>query len=399
MTREERNRPMTLRDVRAGVVGIGFVGSAHVEALRRIGVDVAAVVGSDPERARARAQAMNLPPVVDSIEELVADPTIDVIHIATPNGVHAEQVRMAIAAGKHVVCEKPLAVSSKESAELMALAADSGLVAAVCFNLRFYPINHEMAARVEAGEIGAPRLVSGSFLQDWLLLETDWNWRLDPVVGGELQVLGDIGSHWLDLARFVTGQDVVQVMADLHTFVPVRRRPTRPVSTFASAGGDTIVGPSEEISMSGDDAATVLLRFSEGARGVMTVSQVAAGHKNALSLEVHGSTDSMSWTSESPDELWLGHRGRPNEVVQRDPSSMSPSAANVTTYPVGHVEGFADTFRGLFSLVYDDIVAGAPSVQPAYPTFGDGHDALLVTEAIARSFATQQWETIDREAQ
>lgn len=384
---------MNLAEIRAAVIGIGFVGQAHVEALRRLGVDVAAVVGSDPERARVKAEAANLPPVADSLETVLADPSIDVVHIATPNHLHTAQVKAVLAAGKHVVCEKPLATTASETAELTACATSSGLVAAVCFNLRFYPINHEMAARVRSGSIGAPRLVTGSFLQDWLLLDTDWNWRLDPSAGGQLQVLGDIGSHWLDLARFVTGQDVVEVMADLHTFVPVRRRPSGPVETFAAAGD----GETTPVEVNGDDAATVLLRFADGARGAMHVSQVAAGHKNSLNLEIHGAADSLSWTSESPDDLWIGHRGRSNERIQRDPSSLDPSAAAITTYPVGHVEGYGDTFRGMFSRVYAHIAAGQPPSEPDYPTFSDGHDALLVTEAIARSHKSQQWEPVARE--
>jgi predicted dehydrogenase len=355
---------VNLGEPRAAVVGIGFVGMAHVDALRRLGIDVAAVVGSDPDRARQKAAAANLPPVVDSLDDLLADPSIDVVHIATPNHLHASQVKAVLAAGKHVVCEKPLGVSSAETADLVACAAASSLVAAVCFNLRFYPINHQMAAMVRADEIGAPRLVSGSFLQDWLLLDTDWNWRLDPSAGGELQALGDIGSHWLDLARFVIGQDVVEVMADVHTMVPVRQRTASSSETFSATNDRS----TSAVEMSGDDAATVLLRFADGAKGTMTVSQVAAGHKNSLNLEVHGSTDSISWGSESPDELWIGHRGRPNERIQRDPSAMDETASAISTYPVGHVEGYGDTFRGMFSQVYADIAAGGPCASPRYPT-------------------------------
>lgn len=386
---------MSLGTIRAGVVGIGFVGAAHIDALRRLGVDVAAVVGSDPSRARAKAAAANLPAVVDSIEDLVADPSIDVIHIATPNALHAAQVQIALEAGKHVVCEKPLAISSEETAELVECAAASKLVAAVCFNLRFYPINHQMAAMIRTGEIGAPRMIAGSYFQDWLLLESDWNWRLDGTLGGGLQALGDIGSHWLDLARFVAGHDVVEVMADLHTFVPVRHRPSAQVETFATPGHN---GDADRVEMLGDDAATVLLRFANGARGVMAVSQVAAGRKNALNLEVHGSTDSLAWSSEAPDELWIGHRGRPNERLQRDPATMADSASAISTYPIGHVEGYGDTFRAMFSRVYADIAGDGAAAIPDYPTFADGHDALLVTEAIAKSSATKQWEPVNRKA-
>jgi predicted dehydrogenase len=382
-----------LSDVKAGVIGVGFIGVAHVEALRRLGVDVAGVVGSSPERARLKAAAANLPTVYDSVEALAADPGIDVIHVTSPNHAHADQVRICLEAGKHVVCEKPLAISAAETADLVGRAAATGLVNAVCFNIRFYPLNHQMRAMVAAGEIGEPRLITGSYLQDWLLLETDWNWRLQPAEAGFLRAVADIGSHWLDLARFVGGRNVVEVMADLHTLVPVRRHPAGPVETFAVvAERDELVA--EE--MTSDDAAGILLRFEGGARGVVSISQVSAGRKNSVSIEVDGSESALAWYSEDPDRLWIGHRGRPNEILQRDPGLLDPSAARLAGYPGGHVEGYPDTFRALFSRVYADVVAGGPAPEPAYPTFADGHDALLVTEAVARSSAEGRWVTVER---
>jgi predicted dehydrogenase len=384
---------MRLSEIKAGVIGVGFIGVAHVEALRRLGVDVVGVVGSTPERARAKADAANLPTVYDSVEAMVADPAIDVVHVASPNHVHAEQVRMVLDAGKHVVCEKPLALTSEDTADLVARASSSGLVHAVCFNIRFYPNCHQAHAMVGAGEIGAPRLVTGSYLQDWLLLETDWNWRLESEKAGALRAVADIGSHWLDLARFITGARVTEVMADLHTFVTVRKHPAGPVETFAVGGDDEDL---IEEAMSSDDAAGVLLRFDNGARGVLTISQVSAGRKNSVSIEVDGSESALSWFSENPDHLWVGHRGRPNEILQRDPSLASPDAARVIGYPGGHVEGYPDTFRALFGEVYKDIANGGPADNPTYPTFADGHDALLVTEAVARSSQEQRWIRVER---
>jgi predicted dehydrogenase len=360
-----------LSEIRAGVVGVGFIGVAHIEALRRLGVDVAGVVGSSPERAAAKAESADLPQVYDSVDALAADDSIDVIHIASPNDVHADQVRLCLAAGKHVVCEKPLALTSADSADLVERAAASGLVNAVCFNIRFYPNCH----------------------QAWLLRDTDWNWRLVPDRGGELRAVADIGSHWLDLARFISGQRIVEVMADLHTVVPVRRHPAGPVETFATdAGDDDLI----EESMSSDDAAGILLKFENGAAGMVAVSQVSAGRKNSVSIEIDGSDSSVSWFSENPDLLWVGHRGRPNEIVQRDPALALPDAARIIGYPGGHVEGYPDTFRALFGQVYKDIASGGPSDHPTYPTFADGHDALLVTEAVATSSAERRWVTVDR---
>jgi predicted dehydrogenase len=380
-------------DVTAGVVGIGFIGAAHIEALRRLGVHVAGVVGSSPARAQARAEAIGLPPVYESVDDLAADPSIDVIHIASPNHAHADQVRVCLEAGKHVVCEKPLALAAKETADLVTRATETGLVNAVCFNTRFYPLNHHAMAMVRNGEIGEPRFITGSYHQDWLLLDTDWNWRLDPGQAGELRAVADIGSHWLDLTRFVSGKRVVEVMADLHTLVPVRRHPAGPIETFATSRGDVDL---IEEAMSSDDAAGILLRYEGGTRGAVTISQVSAGRRNSLGYEVDGSDAALAWSSDRPDDLWIGHRGLPNELLHRDPALVVAEAADLIGYPGGHVEGFPDTFRALFSRIYRDIAAGGPAPEPGYPTFADGHDAVLVTDAIAASHREQRWIEVQR---
>ncbi len=384
---------VALSDVKAGVVGVGFIGVAHVEALRRLGVGVAGVVGSTPERARRKAEAAGLPEVYESVEALAADPGIDVIHITSPNQVHAEQVRICLDAGKHVICEKPLALSAEDTADLVKRAEASGLVNAVCFNIRFYPLNHEAMAMVRGGQIGEPLLITGSYHQDWLLLDTDWNWRLQPEQGGDLRAVADIGSHWLDLTRFISGLRVDEVVADLHTLVPIRRHPAGPVETFAAASDDQDL---VETVMTSDDAAGILLRYQGRARGAVTVSQVSAGRKNTVRYEIAGSEGSLSWSSEAPDDLLIGHRGRANEVLHRDPGLLGPEAASLAAFPGGHLEGFPDTFRALFSMVYRDILEGRPAGDPAYPTFADGHDAVLVTDAIARSHQEQGWVSVQR---
>lgn len=381
---------MSAHGIKAGVVGIGFIGVAHVEALRRLGVEVVGVVGSTPERARAKARDAGLPEVYENVEALVSSREIDVVHIASPNHLHTDQVRVALDAGKHVVCEKPLAVTSADSADLVFRAEKAGVVNAVCFNIRHYPLNHQAMAMVADGAIGKPRLITGSYHQDWLLQETDWNWRLQPEQAGELRAVADIGSHWLDLTRFITGRDVTQVMADLHTLVPVRRHPPGPVEAFAKAdpSGDLI-----EEEMSSDDAAGILLRFQGGAVGAVTLSQVSAGEKNSVRYEIAGSEASLSWYSQHPDQLHIGHRDRPNEVMYRDPGNSAPEASRNMAYPAGHVEGFPDTFRALFSQVYAAI-AGGP--RDTYPSFADGHDAVLVAEAVARSDEEERWATVER---
>jgi predicted dehydrogenase len=379
-----------IREIKAAVVGTGFIGVVHVEALRRLGIEVTGVVGSSPERAAEKAKAFALPAPYPSFEAMLADPAVGVVHLTTPNHLHYEQARAALAAGKHVVCEKPLAMSSAETAELLRLAEQSGLVHAVNFNIRFYPQCQEARARVRAGEIGDVRLVSGGYLQDWLLLDTDWNWRLDPAAGGALRAVGDIGSHWLDLVQFITGRRVEAVFADLTTFIPVRRQPTGPVETFSEASrGRTVETPMET-----EDAAGILLRLSGGARGVMTVSQVSAGRKNRLSWEVGGSASSLAWESEAPEELWIGHRGRPNELLLRDPALLHPEAARTTSHPAGHAEGFPDTFKELYRAVYAAVATGGPLPDSDYPTFADGHGAAVIGDAIARSHAEQRWVSV-----
>jgi predicted dehydrogenase len=368
---------------------------AHVEALRRLGVDIAGVVGSSPQRARPKADAAGLR-VYDDLEAMLADDTVDVVHIASPNDVHGTQARAVITAGKHVVCEKPLGLDSAETADLVRRAEAAGIVHAVCLNLRFYPLVHEMRSLVATGTIGPPRLISGSYLQDWLLLDTDWNWRLEPSRAGDLRAVADIGSHWLDMAAFVTGLRIEQVMADLHTLVPVRQRPVGEVETFAVTGDDTERVPE---TMSSDDAAGILLRFAGGARGVVTISQVSAGRKNAVTIEVDGAESALGWYSEDPERVWIGHRGRSNEILRRDPALVGPDAGRLIGYPGGHVEGYPDTFKALFATVYADIAAGTLSAPAPYPTFADGHDVVCVTEAVARSAAKGEWTTVERKEQ
>ena len=372
-----------IRDLRAGVVGTGFIGAVHVEALRRLGVEVVGVVGSSPERARGKLLA----PVVDTYEQLLGDERVDVVHLTTPNHLHYPQVKQALQAGKHVVCEKPLAVTSEQSAELLELAERSGLVHCANFNIRFYPQVQEARALVSSGAVGAVWNVHGGYLQDWLLLPTDWNWRLEPGKGGELRAVADIGSHWLDLVQFVIGARVESLLADLATTIPVRRRPIGEVETFAAVEDVE----REDAEMTTEDLAHVLLRFEGGTRGSLVVSQVSAGRKNSLRFELDGSLGALAWDSERNEELWLGHRGRPNETMLRDPALMAPEAAPRTSLPGGHAEGFAETFKELYRAVYGAVAAGGPPEKPDYPTFFDGHWENVLGDAVVLSNRERRW--------
>lgn len=380
--------------VKAAVIGTGFIGLVHAEAVRRAGGHLAGVLGSAPERAAAPADRLGVPAYRDMTELLDSD--VDVVHIATPNHLHAEQAAAVLEAGKHVVCEKPLTTNLADARRLRSVAEERGLVNALCFNLRFYPLIHHARSMVAADAIGAPRLVTGSYLQDWLLYETDWNWRVETALAGQTRAVADIGSHWLDATSWVIGEPIEAVYAQLHTFVPTRIKPSGSRETF-SAGAGAGTGPTgTPVSIDTDDAAQVLLRYAGGARGAMTVSQVSAGRKNSMSFEVDGSTAALSWASQNPDELWIGHRDRPNEVHHRDPVTLSETAAEITFYPGGHVEGFGETFRGLFERVYQDVATGSPSAEPAYPTFTDGLRALAVEEAIRISAAQDRWVDVER---
>jgi len=380
-------------DIGAAVIGTGFIGTVHVEALRRIGVDVRGVLGSTPDRGAARAEALSVRHAYGSLDEILADPSVDVVHVTSPNHLHVPQASAILAAGKHVVCEKPLALTAAESVGLVREAAASGLVNAVNFNIRFYPLNQHIRERIAAGDLGQIRFVTGHYFQDWLLHDTDWNWRLEPDKGGALRAVGDIGSHWLDLMAFVTGQPVVSVMADFATFVTTRREPTGPVETFSTERSAETV----ERRMGTEDVAAILLRFANGARGSVAVSQVSPGRKNSLQWEIDGSEAAAAWDSETPDHLWLGHRDRPNEILLRNPALMGAAGRAAAALPGGHVEGFGDTFGALFRAIYADVAAGRPNPDPPYATFAAGHDEMLVNDAVAASAHEGRWVKVERD--
>jgi predicted dehydrogenase len=383
-----------IADIGAAVIGTGFIGTVHVEALRKIGVQVRGVLGSTPERGAARADALGVRRAYGSLDEILADPAVDVVHVTSPNHLHVPQASAILAAGRHVVCEKPLAMTATESATLVRQAEASGKVNAVNFNIRFYPLHQHVREIVAAGDLGDVRFVTGHYFQDWLLHDTDWNWRLEPDKGGALRAVGDIGSHWLDLMAYVTGQPIVSVMADLATFVSTRQEPTGPVETFSTERSADVV----ERQMGTEDTATILLRFANGARGSVAVSQISPGRKNSLQWEIDGSDAAAAWDSETPDHLWIGHRDQPNELLLRNPALMGAAGRIAAALPGGHVEGFGDTFAALFRAIYADIAAGRPNPDPPYATFAAGHDEMLVNDAIAESARSGRWVDVDRSA-
>jgi predicted dehydrogenase len=382
-------KQLTKQSIGVGVAGTGFIGPAHIEGLRRNGITVLGLAEENQELAQQKAALLGVPRSYGSLAEMLADPDIDVVHLATPNHLHHPHAKAVLLAGKHVVCEKPLSMTSEQSGELVQLAAGKKLVNAINFNIRMYPLAHQARSMVQSGELGDLFILQGSYLQDWLLLPTDWNWRLEPEFGGSLRAVGDIGSHWLDLLTFITGLHVEEVYADFKTFHPIRKKPARPVETYTGK----LLTPEDYIDqpIQTEDYATIILHYENGVRGVLTVSQVSSGRKNRLFYEINGSKSSLGWDSEKPNELWIGHRSEPNQVLLKDPSLLSPEARAVTSYPGGHNEGFPDTFKQLYAKVYDYILAGDYNKVPDFPTFADGHYEMLLCEAIERSARKKAW--------
>jgi predicted dehydrogenase len=321
---------------------------------------------------------------------LAADTNVQAVHLCTPNHLHFPAASQLLRAGKHVLCEKPLALDSRESAALLPLLKETGLVGAVTYNLRYYPLCQEARILIREGVIGVVKLIHGSFLQDWLLYPTDWNWRLECKLGGELRAVSDIGTHWLDLVTWLTGSKVSGVCADLATVLPTRHRPKGRMETFQKAASTE----TEEVMIATDDYASVLLHFDNEARGVMTVSQVSAGRKARLWFEIDGSDGSLAFDSESPNQLWIGRRERASELLPKDPTLQSPESRVYAAYPAGHAEGYPDTFVQLFKDVYSYIATGDFRAPRTFPTFETGHEELVLCEAIAESAQNKGWVTV-----
>jgi predicted dehydrogenase len=381
-----------------GLVGAGFVGPHHVDAVRRLGyVDVVAVAGSNAKSARAKADALHVEQAYGSYQELLDDPRVQVVHNATPNYLHYDVNAAAIAKGKHVVSDKPLAMTAAEAKSLRDLAQKAGIVHAVTFNYRGNPIVQHARIAIARGDIGKPRFVHGHYLQDWLIKDTDYSWRLEPDKGGASSALGDIGSHWCDLAQHVSGLRITHVLGDITTAMPKRKRPKAKGSreAFAAAGADE----TEVVDITVEDLASVLVRFDGGAKGAFSVGQVCAGHKNDVQLEVCGTTASMKWRQEEQNELWIGHRDGANQVLAKDPSLLDADARRYAHLPGGHQEAWADAFCNLMRDIYGVIAEGTSAGAarpPAFATFEDGYRANCIVEAILKSAqAGSTWTKVE----
>lgn len=378
--------------IKAAIVGTGFIGPAHLEALRRIpNVEVIALVEVSQKLADEKAKALGIPNAY-TFEAMLQQPEIDVVHICTPNFLHYPQAKAVLLAGKHVICEKPLAVKIDEAEDLVALAAEKGLVNAVHFNLRYYPMVRQMKTMREKGDLGEIYSIMGSYLQDWLFLQTDYNWRLEPDKSGDSRAIADIGSHLLDITEYVTGLKITEVMADFSTVHKTRLKPLKAIETYS---GDKLEKSDyEEVPINTEDHATVLLRFDNGSKGSITVSQVNAGRKNRLNVEIAGSKSNFEFNSEKPNELWIGKRETANGVLMKDPGLFYPESAALVGFPGGHNEGFPDTSKQMFKEVYAAVREGNQPEKAPYPTFADGLRELIIGERIVESNKKQAWVKI-----
>jgi len=384
---------------RVAVFGTGFIGRVHVEAVRRLGnVEVVAVAASDDAKARRFADEVHVPNSTGDYREILADPQLDAVHICTPNWLHFPMAKAAMEAGKHVLCEKPLAMNSREGAELVRLAEERKLVNCTLYNMRYYPQVQNMRRLREAAELGDIHTVQGTYSQDWLLFDTDYSWRIEGKANGPSRTFADIGTHWCDMVEHVTGLRITSLCADLSTFHKTRRKPAGSIETFAAGPGETFAAGSgtpdqaREIAIDTEDFGAVLLRLGDRARGAMTVSQIATGRKNRLFLEVFGTKGSFAWDQERPDELWIGRRSSLNSLAPKDPSLMSEKARSSADLPAGLSEGYDDTFKQVFRGFYRTLADRSAKIE--YPTFADGLRQLRIIEAVLESAESEAWREV-----
>jgi len=381
-----------MKKLNAVVFGTGFVGRIHIEGIRRLGNVELYAIGVGPEDDGKKLGAeLCVDRVSTDYATLVADPAVDAVHICTPNASHFSIAKAALEAGKHVICEKPLAISVDEARQLVDLANKTGLRNCTFHNLRFYPMIQQARRICDSGELGEILIVQGTYSQDWLLYETDWNWRLISAEGGKSRTLADIGSHWCDGMEHVTGKRITSLCADIQTFHKTRKRPKHAVDTFS---GKTLRPEDyDDVAINTEDYAAVLFHMGDRTRGCFTVSQVSAGRKNSYRFEIFGTKAGIAWDGEKQDELWIGHRSSPNQLLLKDLSLLKPEARSYADLPGGHSEGYDDTFKQVFRRFYHSIEN--PNAIPEYPQFADGLRQLTILDAEFRSHERQGWVNVE----
>lgn len=382
-----------MRRLKTAVIGTGFMGKVHAEGIRRLGnVEIAGVAASSDAKATQFGESIGVERTTGDYHTLLADSAIEAVHILTPNALHYPMCKAALLAGKHVLCEKPFTVSVQEARELVALAAEKNLANCIQHNLRYYPVVQHIRRIIEGGELGEILIAQGTYSQDWLLYDTDWNWRIQTKDNGQLRAVGDIGSHWMDMMQHLTGQRITALCADLQTFHKTRKRPKASIETFA---GKTLA-PSdyEAVPIDTEDFAAVLIHLGDRARGAYTVSQMSAGRKNMFTFDIYGTKAGVSWNQERPDELWIGQRNSPNQLILKDPSLLNPKAAAYADLPGGHSEGYDDTHKQVFKRFYAKVAD--PSAPVEYPTFEDGLAGMVLLEKVLESSKKQAWVEVPK---
>jgi predicted dehydrogenase len=377
-----------MRTYKTALFGTGFVGRVHLEGIRRLGyVQLYGIGEPQIEKARQLGAEFGAERVEADYHRLLEDKAVEAVHVCTPNALHFPIVKDALEAGKHVISEKPLSTSVENAKKLVALAAATKRRNCTCHNLRFYPMVQQMRRMREAGDLGEILVVQGTYSQDWLLYDTDYNWRIETKDNGPSRTLADIGSHWCDMAEHVTGQRITSLCADVQTFHKTRKKPKGPVETFAGK----MLRPEDyvEIPIDTEDFGAVIFRMGDRTRGAFTASQVSAGRKNCLNLEVFGTKGGVSWNQERPDELWIGQRNSANQLLIKDPSLLKDQARPYADLPGGHSEGYDDTFKQIFRRFYNSI--GDPGAEPEYPQFVDGLRQLSLVEAELESSRSRAW--------
>lgn len=377
-----------MKQLKAGVVGVGFIGAVHIEQLRRLG-NVEVVALADEAGAQEKADALYVPHVYTNYKDMIDNEQLDCVHICTPNSTHYEIAMYAMERGVNVVCEKPMTCTVEEAEKLRAYAKEKGLVNAMNFNCRFYPMAYQMRQMVRSGEVGDIYTVHGGYLQDWLFLDTDYSWRLEPEFTGASRAFADIGSHWIDLVEYITGLRAVEVLADFAIFHKTRKKPTKEIATYSGMA----LRPEdyEEVPITTEDYATVLFHMENGACVSCNISQVFAGRKNQMIVSVAGSRCALHWDSENSNALWIGRRERDNGELVKDPSILDDGTKGVISYPGGHVEGFPDTFKQNFKKIYAAIAGGKPE---DYATFDDGLREMVLCEKIVESARERRWVSL-----
>ncbi|MBI3684143.1 MAG: Gfo/Idh/MocA family oxidoreductase [Acidobacteria bacterium] len=377
-----------MRKLKTAMIGTGFMGKVHAEGVRRLGnVEIAAIAGSSDARAKAFADSIGVDRFTGDYRRILDDGSIDAVHVLTPNALHCPISMAAMEAGKAVLCEKPLTLDEAEARQMTEMAEKKKLPNCVQHNLRYYPVVQHIRQMIAGGDLGEILIVQGTYSQDWLLYDTDYNWRVEKSANGALRAIGDIGSHWMDMIQHLTGLNITALCAELATFHTTRRKPKHSVETFT---GKTLRPEDyDAIPIDTEDFGAVLLRLGTRARGCYTVSQMSAGNKNRFHFEIYGSRSGVMWNQERPDELWIGHRNSANQVIVKDPSLLKGAAQGFADLPGGHSEGYDDSHKQIFKRFYAKVADASAPVD--YPTFAEGMWGMHLLGKVVESSRKRAW--------